>query len=40
MIGPGTYNISLPSTGKQILAQNKTEVGFYFNKNIRKGLEP
>lgn len=35
MIGPGTYNTAIPSTGKQILAKNKTEKSFIFSKMAR-----
>jgi len=38
MIGPGTYNTSLSSTGKQLLAKNKTEKAFAFGKNIRETM--
>jgi len=35
MIGPGTYNTNLSSTGKQLLAHNKTEKSFVFSKKVR-----
>lgn len=35
MIGPGTYNTAIPSTGKQVLARNKTEKSFIFSKKVR-----
>jgi hypothetical protein len=36
MIGPGAYNTNLSSTGKQILARNKTEKAFIFPKKDRE----
>jgi hypothetical protein len=38
MIGPGTYNTNIPSTGKQVLARNKTEKAFVFSKKIRETM--
>ena len=35
LLGPGTYNTNLSSTGKQILARNKTEKAFVFSKKVR-----
>lgn len=37
-IGPGTYNTNLSSTGKQVLARNKTEKAFVFGKKIRETM--
>ena len=34
-LGPGTYDTNLSSTGKQLLAKNKTEKSFVFSKGIR-----
>jgi hypothetical protein len=34
-LGPGTYNTNLSSTGKQLLARNKTEKSFVFSKGVR-----
>jgi hypothetical protein len=36
MIGPGAYNTNLSSTGKQVLARNKTEKSFIFPKKQRE----
>jgi len=38
LIGPGTYNTNLSSTGKQILARNKTEKAFVFSKRVRETM--
>lgn len=34
-VGPGAYNTNLSSTGKQILARNRTEKSFAFPKKDR-----
>lgn len=34
-LGPGTYNTNMSSTGKQVLARNKTEKAFVFSKKVR-----
>jgi len=39
MLGPGTYNTNLSATGKQILAHNKTETSFHFNKKVRETIK-
>jgi hypothetical protein len=38
MLGPGTYNTNFSSTGKQILARNKTEKSFIFSKRVRETM--
>lgn len=38
MLGPGTYNINIPSIGKQLLAQNKSEKSFIFSKKNRQTM--
>ena len=38
MLGPGTYNTNLSSTGKQVLARNKTEKSFIFSKKVRETM--
>ena len=35
LLGPGTYNTNMSSTGKQVLARNKTEKAFVFSKKVR-----
>jgi hypothetical protein len=37
-LGPGTYNTNLSSTGKQLLARNKTEKAFVFSKRVRETI--
>jgi hypothetical protein len=37
-LGPGTYNTNLSSTGKQVLARNKTEKSFVFSKRVRETM--
>jgi hypothetical protein len=37
-LGPGTYNTNLSSTGKQVLARNKTEKSFIFSKKTRETI--
>ena len=38
LLGPGTYNTNLSSTGKQLLARNKTEKAFVFGKKVRETM--
>ena len=38
-LGPGTYETNLSSTGKQILARNKTEKSFIFGKKVRETMK-
>jgi len=37
-VGPATYNTNLSSTGKQILARNKTEKACIFGKKARETM--
>lgn len=37
-LGPGTYDTNLSSTGKQLLARNKTEKAFVFSKKVRETM--
>jgi hypothetical protein len=38
MLGPCTYNTNLSSTGKQVLARNKTEKAFVFSRKVRETM--
>lgn len=38
MLGPGTYNTAVPSIGKQLLAQKRTENSFVFGKKVRETM--